>query len=100
MSLSGTGYRPVDELLNEMSFRVLRAVRRFDWVEPSQLAIALDMPASDINPKLRNHMDVMVSRLTRLGYLERIGETAMTRAYRITDKGSAEYKRQLARNAA
>jgi len=52
-------YWPVDELLTDPSFMILRAVRRFDWADSSDIAIALNVPSKDVDHQRRNSFDVL-----------------------------------------
>ncbi len=91
-------YRPIDELLEDWCFAVLRVARHWDWMTVEDLVIALDVPSQDENEQRRDCFHTTISRLTARGHLERRGRT-MAFSYRITESGRAEYRRQLERNA-
>lgn len=60
MRASPRTYRPIDETLTDIPFLILRAARRFDWFEPGELAVALDIHSADIDHQRRNTFDVTV----------------------------------------
>lgn len=93
------GYISMDDLLANVRFRILRAIRHFDWVTPERIADAIEVPAKNVDLLRRSCFDTAMSRLFREGHLERIGEP-MSFAYRITDRGRDEYDLQIARCAA
>jgi len=95
----GRHYHPIDELLLDLCFMILRTVRRFDWAEAADIKIALNIPGDDVDHHRSNSFDVLLSRMTRRGYLERTGRP-MAYQYRISEAGRREYERQLGRNAA
>lgn len=92
-------YRPLDTILSDWCVLVLRAASRFDWAEPADLSLALDVPSKTVDPQRRNCFDVTMSKLTRRGHLERRGRP-MAYQYRITEAGRLELERQLKRSAA
>lgn len=87
-------YIPLDESECGMAYRILRAVRRFDWVSPWELAEALVIPSSTVDARAQNAFSVVLSRLARSGYLKRrhVLETA---EYKITRKGLARIDRVI-----
>ena len=93
------GYAPLDDLLASVRFRILRAIRHFDWVTPERLADALEVPSWDTDKLRRGCFDKAMSRMIEDGHLERIG-SPMSFQYRITNLGRAEYDLQIARCAA
>jgi DNA-binding transcriptional ArsR family regulator len=68
-------YTPADEWLERPRVRVLRALRRFDWITCEELADALDVPAgnhkSDNKGRERNAFNQLVLRLFKSGLIER-----------------------------
>lgn len=100
---TGMGYRrcyqPIDEALDALAVRILRRIRHFSWVDPVTLADAVGIPSKDADPKARNRFDVEMSRLTRQGRLERVGEP-MSFVYRITSAGRDEYEYRIGRSMA
>jgi hypothetical protein len=93
------GYQPIDETLESIAVLILRRIRHFDWVDPAKLAEAVGIPSKDVDARARNRFDVEMSRLTRQGRIERVGEP-MSFVYRITSAGRDEYEYRLQRNVA
>lgn len=94
-------YVPLDELLARPPIRILRALRRFDWLYVSDLRSVLDI---DSAPYLeRNAFSVVLGRLIRGGLVERResprtwpGAGRNCYDVRLTARGRAELERRLA----
>jgi hypothetical protein len=80
-------YRPVDEILERPSIRILRAIRWFDAVTATDLLDAMDITED------RAAWAVRLAQLARDGLLS----GGSWRVYRITPAGRAWLARQLAR---
>lgn len=79
-------YTPFDTVERNISNRILRAVRRFDWITSMDLAEVLAIPAVAADRTAHNNYSVALSRLARTGYLRRRREAGMT-WYQITPLG-------------
>lgn len=73
-------YTPLESVLSSPSVRVLRAIRFFDWVYADELMVAMDATDAD-----RDSLSTALSRLVKIGSVERNGQR-----YRITADGRAE----------
>lgn len=85
---SGRKYLPLDEAESALSYRILRAVRRFDWISSVDLSELLCIPAVSTDHRARNAFSVSLSRLARGGCLRRRLQHPWTE-YRITARGLA-----------
>lgn len=86
-------YLPLDELLEMPRVRILRALRRFDWVSVEDINLALD----NLDDRAANAHTKCVERLVREGHLEKRGTNWSNNRYRITDRGKQHLKDLLAR---
>jgi hypothetical protein len=77
-----------DEGRGRMRGRILRALRFFDWTRAGDLFIAMDLELDAASHEY-NNAAVMLSRLVRLGLVEKVGPHNES-DYRITDAGRAE----------
>lgn len=84
-------YVPIDELLERPRVRILRALRRFDWITAIDLADVLDLPTEK---GARDSFASMLGRLVRIGQVERRGVRPFD--YRITKEGRADLEAVLA----
>lgn len=64
-------YVPFDELHNDMTFRILRVVQRFDWINSIDIADILGIPGVTVDRCARNAYAVTLRRLTMWNYLRR-----------------------------
>ncbi len=93
-------YTPLDELLDQPATRVLRGLRYFDWVSSFDLFHALGAP--DYQPDQRhtnterNALSAALTRLVKMGFVERGNRQVDGYVHRITPAGRAELKRRLA----
>lgn len=67
---TGGRYFPLDQIEQNMSVRILRALRRFDYIPSSELSDALQIPSSIESRVEQNTYSVALSRLCREGYVE------------------------------
>lgn len=81
-------YIAFDELANDLAFRILRTVQRFDWVSSMEITDALGIPVSAADPREHNRFSVSLSRLFRKGYLRR-RDILEWCEYQITQRGLA-----------
>lgn len=81
-------YTPIDELLELPKVRLLRGLRRHDWVDFGDLLVALEVTYSDTYAKA-------VSRLVDDGHVARAARCWGT-SYRITPEGRAHLEQLLA----
>jgi hypothetical protein len=92
------GYIPLDELLAMPFNRVLRGLRRFDWVETHELLSAIEAPEVDCTE--RNTLTCAISRMVSRGEIERRDSprTFVGARYevRITAMGLARLERTFA----
>lgn len=79
-------YTPIDEWLDRPGNRILRALRRFDWVEMDELAFALGIPQWNLEPIARQNLHQNVKRLFRAGRIDR------RRSIGITGRPLFEYR--------
>jgi hypothetical protein len=97
-------YFPIDELLARPRVRMLRVLVRYDdWMGSDDLYDACEVPE---DPRARNSFSVELSRLVRVGEIER-RKVRVTRLYRskmgsigqyqITDKGREMLRDLIAR---
>lgn len=88
---TGTRYVPLDQILEQPSTRLLRALRRFDWVQPADLYDAAGFPDyidETVNPE-RNAAAAALSRLVKQGHVERGRRQVGGYPHRITASGVA-----------
>lgn len=87
-------YRPLDEVKSDMAYRILETVRRAEWSSAMEIADLMGVPGTIDDPVERNRYSASLSRLRKMGYLER-RKARSTRAgnswdeYRITERGIA-----------
>ncbi len=87
-------YTPIDELLETLRVRVLRALRRFDWVSSEDIALAIDIRDDQVE-----NYNAQLYRLSRDRFVDRRGAIVRHFTYRINDRGRAELARLLQRGA-
>lgn len=87
-------YLPLDESEGAMTYRILRAIRRFDWINSVDLSELLEIPSSTTDLHARNTYSVALSRLARNGSLQRRYKPPLTE-YRITARGLARIEHTL-----
>jgi hypothetical protein len=91
-------YNPLDEILADPRVQILRALRRFDWVECVDLFEAMGV---SLEPIERNRYSAVLSRLTRGAFAARREPTTSWKPgrqfnlYRITQSGIDELARLM-----
>jgi len=93
-----TCYEPIDETRRRIVFRILAAIRHFDWVSSFRLSEVLQIPSWNQDPAARNAFDGALSRLTRGGFLRRAKFDAEWSEYQITELGLARYENEIRRS--
>lgn len=87
--MKASKYIPLDEILDQPSTRILRALRHFDWVRGPDLFAALEVPDFVVgkkNPE-RDRYSAALSRLAKDGLVERSKRAVDGFLHRITDAG-------------
>ena len=83
-------YTPLDETLAMPVTRLLRALRRFDWVRACDLYIALDVTEDE-----KSSYSAALSRMTKAGYVNRGDYCSDGWLYQLTSAGRVELERRL-----
>ncbi len=87
-------YLPLDEAEHALSYRILRAVRRFDWISSVDLSELLCIPPASTDRNARNAFSVSLSRLARGGCLRRRFAHPFTE-YQIAARGLARIEQTM-----
>jgi hypothetical protein len=66
----GARYFPLDELERSVQFRILRALRRFDWIRSDELFDTLSIPGTTESRLERGRYSAALSRYVRERYVE------------------------------
>lgn len=81
-SARGQKYVPLDELLAMPRVRVLRFMRRADWVASTDIYVALNVADHEVG-----NYNQIVCRLVKERLLDRFGHGINHYTYRLSDKG-------------
>ena len=85
-------YEPLDVILESPTVRVLRAIRRYDWMTMADIAEILDV--RDVQS--RNNLSGTIQNAARQGYIEKSSGSGL-RLYRITTSGIGRLDRVMNR---
>lgn len=94
-------YKAIDVTLDTMRFKILRAIRFFDRISPSDLAVAIQVPGKSEDRQAQNNFHVALSRLNRDGFLDTFRPSPGRNAlYSINQRGRELLKYELSRGIA
>jgi hypothetical protein len=92
--VSGSDYRPIDELLAMPKVRVLRILRRFEWASSTEITDALELDAAEVGL-----YSATISRLFKDGAIDRSGDRIYSYRYKVNAKGRTQLDRIIGRSA-